>query len=647
MPARSIGIKDEQLETKPGPKRGIVTAIKMQDEYSLEHCVPQLVERQAALRPNGVAVAAGDHVLTYQELDIRSAELATHLRSIGVGPDILVGLCLKSSIAMVVGALGILKAGGAYLPLDPAYPAERLSFILNDAQAPVLITAQCLADTLSAGAWRVIALDIEGRTAERLTSPSPGTTPAVAQASTENLAYVIYTSGSTGQPKGVQIEHKSLLNLVSWHQRTFAVTPADRASQLAGVGFDAAVWELWPYLTAGASVYLADEAIRTEPEALRDWVLSRKITISFIPTVMAERVMALDWPADAPLRVVLTGADTLHRYPSSDLPFLLVNNYGPTECTVVATSTPILPDERSSQRPPIGRPIANTQVHILDEHLKSVPKGTPGELYIGGAGLARGYVNRPELTAEKFIPSPFSRETGARLYKTGDLARYLPDGQIAFLGRADEQVKIRGYRIEPNEIVSVLSQYPAVLESAVVARELHSGDKQLIAYFVASPEAQPCYTDLRDFLGARLPAYMVPSTFVRVDRLPLTPHGKLDRAALPEPTGENSLKNEPFQAPRSPVEERLARILTALLGVEQVGLDDNFFQMGGHSLLGAQVIARVRDGFGVELSLRSLFDHPTVREMSAEIERLIFEKLEARSEQETHRIPVPTEGVHA
>jgi len=614
----------------------------MQNEYSFEQFVPQLVERQAVAHPDAVAVAAGDCVLTYQELNVRAGELANQLRLIGAGPDVPVGLCLKSSIAMVVGALGILKAGGAYLPLDPAYPAERLSLILNDAQAPVLVTARCLAGSLPAGAWRVIGLDIDGRMTERPSSPAP-----ITEVSPENLAYVIYTSGSTGQPKGVQIAHKSLLNLVSWHQRTFAVTPADRASQLAGVGFDAAVWELWPYLTAGASVHLAEEAIRTEPEALRDWLLSRRITISFIPTVMAERIMALDWPAEAPLRVVLTGADTLHHYPSAKLPFFLVNNYGPTECTVVATSSPILPDERPSHRPPIGRPIANTEVYILDEHLKPVPKGTPGELHIGGVGLARGYLNRPELTAEKFIPNPFSREPGARLYKTGDLARYLPDGQIAFLARMDEQVKIRGYRIEPNEIVSGLNQHPSVLESAVVAREIGSGDKQLIAYFVTASQAQPSYADLRDFLGARLPAYMVPSTFVQVDRLPLTPHGKIDRAALPEPTAENTLKNEAFEAPRSPVEERLAGILTTLLGVEQVGLDDNFFQMGGHSLLGAQVIARVRDGFGVELSLRILFDHPTVREMSAEIERLIFVKLDSLSGDEGRHTLDCTAGVNA
>jgi amino acid adenylation domain-containing protein len=614
----------------------------MHVEYSLVQTVPRLVERQAAVNPNSVAVAEQDCVLTYHDLNSRAGELANRLCSIGVGPDVLVGLCLKSSIAMVVGALGILKAGGAYLPLDPAYPAERLSFILNDAKAPVLVAAQCQARSLPAGAWRVIGLDIEGRMADGPSSPSP-----VTEAAPESLAYVIYTSGSSGQPKGVEIAHKSLMNLVCWHQHAFAVTPADRASQLGGVGFDAAVWELWPYLTAGASVHLADEAIRTEPEALRDWLLSRQITISFIPTVMAERIMALDWPAEIPLRVVLTGADTLYRYPSAKLPFLVVNNYGPTECTVVATSTPVLPDERPSQRPPIGRPITNTQVYILDEHLKPVPNGTPGELHIGGAGLARGYLNLPELTAEKFIPNPFAREPGARLYKTGDLARYLPDGQIAFLARIDEQVKIRGYRIEPNEIVSALNQYPAVLESAVVARELGSGDKQLTAYFVASSEGQLSYADLRDFLGARLPEYMVPSTFVRVGWLPLTPHGKIDRAALPEPTAENTLNNEAFQPPSSPVEERLARILTTLLGVEQVGRDDNFFQMGGHSLLGAQVIARVRDGFGVQLSLRFLFDHPTMREMSAEIENLIFAKLEVLSGDQARHILDPAEGVNA
>ena len=600
---------------------------------SVEPTVPELVNYQATLRPHAVAVAAGEEVLTYEELNEKASELANHLRAIGVRPDVTVGLCIKSSLAMVVGALGILKSGGAYLPLDPAYPSERLSFIMKDAQIPVLVTAQCLACSLPKGDWRVVGVDPQGRFAE----PQSPHTPAQ-DASAENLAYVIYTSGSTGQPKGVQVTHRNLMNLVRWHQREFAVTAKDRATQLAGVGFDAAVWELWPYLTAGASVLLADEAVRTEPEALRDWLLSRAITISFVPTLLCERIMLLDWPSTTPLRYVLTGADTLHHYPSEKLPFALVNNYGPTECTVVASSGLIPPSQRANQRPAIGKPIDNVKIYILDEKLRKVPASTPGELYIGGAGVARGYLNRPDLTAERFVPDPFSEEPGARMYKTGDWACYLPDGQVSFLGRIDDQIKIRGFRIEPNEVVSALNQHPSVLESAVVAREIAAGDKRLVAYFVPAPDSQPGYSELRDFLGSRLPEYMVPATLVRLAALPLNSNGKVDRGALPEPTDANSLRDEGPTLPRTPVEKRLSEILSALLNVEQVGVNDNFFMLGGHSLLGTQLIARVREAFGTEISLRFLFDHPKVASIATEVERLILVKLEAMSEEEVQRV---------
>ncbi|PYT21859.1 MAG: non-ribosomal peptide synthetase, partial [Acidobacteria bacterium] len=400
-------------------------------------------------------------------------------------------------------------------------------------------------------------------------------------------------------------------------------------SHVAGLGFDAAAWELWPYLATGASVHMADEVTRSSAELLRDFLLARKLTISFVPTPLAERMLTLEWPNQTPLRILLTGGDTLHHYPPVNLPFMLVNNYGPTECTVVATSAPVLSDKRSAALPHIGRAIANTEIYLLDEGLRPVPPGAPGEIHIGGAGLARGYRSRPDLTGEKFIPNPFSAEPGSRLYKTGDLGHLLPDGNIAFLGRVDDQIKIRGYRIEPNEIVSALDQHSDVRESLVVAREDGQGDKRLVAYVVLTPDSRTSAAALRDSLRQHLPEYMLPAAFVRLDAFPLTPHGKIDRAALPEPTVENTLGNDSVEAPVSPVEERLTGILKTLLSVEQVGVDDNFFQMGGHSLLGAQVIAHVRDAFGVEVSLRSLFDHPTVREMCAEIELLIFAKLEA------------------
>jgi amino acid adenylation domain-containing protein len=597
--------------------------------YPLEACVHHLVAARAAESPGAAAVVAADRVLTYKELDSRANQLAHELRALGVGPEVVVGLCVKSSPEMVVGALAILKAGGAYLPLDPAYPADRLSFILNDAHCPLMVTTNCVRDRLALSVQRLVTVDLSG--------PQSSTPPAT-NYHADNLAYVIYTSGSTGQPKGVEITHAGLLNLVFWHRDAFEVTPADRATQIAAVGFDAAVWELWPYLTAGASIYLPHEAIRNEPEALRDWLLSQEITITFVPTPMAERVMALPWPAQVPLQAMLTGGDILHSYPSPRLPFLLVNNYGPTESTVVATSGAVLPEERQEQPPSIGRPIDNTCIYILDDQSREVPIGTAGELHIGGAGLARGYRNRPELTAAKFVPNPFSAEPGARLYKTGDLARCLPDGQIAFLGRIDDQLKIRGFRIEPNEIITVLNEHPDVLESVVVARDIAGGDKRLVAYLVPAAGSRPTHSALQSFLLARLPQYMVPAIFVRLDALPLNPNGKIDRTVLPAPNAANTLRDHDVLGPRTPVEQRVMGILAPLLGLEQVSVEDNFFLLGGHSLLGTQLIGRIRDTFGVELSLRSLFDAPTVAKLTTEIERLLIEKLESMTEDEAQRL---------
>jgi amino acid adenylation domain-containing protein len=598
--------------------------------------VAELVALQAAGRPGAVAVASASRVLSYGELDARANTLAAQLRGLGVGPDVAVGLCIPRSPAMVVAALGILKAGGAYLPLDPSYPVARLAFMLEDAQVPVLITAHCAKDQAPTGPYQTITLDDSGRIVE--SPPLLPPTRHESEFSLKNLAYVIYTSGSTGQPKGVEITHESLLNLVHWHQQAFRVTPTDRASQVAKVGFDAAVWEVWPYLTAGASLYTVDEDTVGNPESLRDWLVAQRITISFIPTPMAERLLMLPWPAKTALRTMLTGADTLHYYPPAGLPFQLINNYGPTECTVVTTSGPVHPDGTTDRLPPIGRAIDNMQVFILDESGKPVPTGAPGELYIGGVGLARGYRNRPELTAARFVPNPFGTEPGERLFKTGDMAKLLPDGQIAFLGRTDEQVKVRGHRVEPSEVTAVLNGYPHVLQSTVVAREITQGDIHLVGYFVAAPESQPTPGELRDFLGARLPDYMIPATYVRLERLPLTPNGKVDRAALPAPNDTNTLRDTAFTAPRTDMEKAVAGILGKLLGLDKVDVEENFFALGGHSLLGAQLMARVRDTFGVEVPLRVLFESPTVAELSAEIERLLVAKLQAMSESEVQRL---------
>ncbi|HEX6502074.1 MAG TPA: non-ribosomal peptide synthetase [Terriglobales bacterium] len=594
-------------------------------------CVHDLVTERAIATPSAVALVAGEGKLTYGELEARSNQLANLLRANGVGPEVPVALCMTRSADFIVTALAILKAGGAYVPIDPAYPRNRVSMLLEDSGAPLLLTQACLAAQMPSGSWRTLIVNSTLLEGQPQVAPQCETKP-------ENLAYIIFTSGSTGRPKGVQITHSNLLNLISWHRRAFQVEPTDRATLHASPGFDAAVWELWPYLASGSSLYVVDEDVRTAAQPLRDWLLQKQITISFLPTAMAGLLIDLPWPAETALRVLLTGADTLRRYPRAGLPFALVNNYGPTECTVVATSA-VVPAgvERNQELPPIGRPIDNVQTFIVDEQLQLVQEGVAGELVIAGAGVGRGYVNLAESTAEKFVRNPFSTEPGARLYRTGDLARALPDGQIAFLGRMDEQIKIRGFRIEPQEISSALEFHPAIRSSFVSSYRNGSEEMRLVAYLV-SAGATPNPSDLRAFLGQDLPDYMIPSVFVCVEELPFTANGKVDRAALPAPTNENILVDPSFEVPESPVEERVGEIVANLLGVSHVGRRDNFFNLGGHSLMGAQIIAKVRDVFGVDLSLRSLFDEPTVAGISLAIEELIHAKLAAMSEEEVERL---------
>jgi len=605
-------------------------------------CVHDLVALQAHAVPDAVAIIGGDKKLTYGEMNARANHLANLLRSRGIKAEVPVALFLERSPELATAALAVLKAGGAYVPLDPSYPPARIAMLLEDSAAPVVLTHSSVANKLPSGTWQTIVVDAEeGELAEQ-----PLVAPSV-RSNAEDCAYVIFTSGSTGRPKGVQITHANLLNLVRWHQRAFNVTSADRAALQSSPGFDAAVWELWPYLTMGASVHVVDEAIRTAPDHLRDWMVAHGITISFVPTAVAECLVILPWPPKTDLRFLLTGADTLRRYPAAHLPFALVNNYGPTECTVVATSGEIPPDGESKVLPSIGRAIDNAEIHIVDEHLNRVPDGTPGELLIGGAGVGRGYLNLPELTAQKFVPDHFNKAAGACLYRSGDLARILPDGQIAFMGRIDEQIKIRGYRIEPGEITAALDRHPAISSSYVAAYTGDSGEARLAAYIVPTSNVYPNAAELRAFLGSCLPDYMVPSTFVKLTSVPASAHGKVDRAALPKPTSENQLSDVSFAAPQSEIEQWLAGFLIALLGVDRVSRDDNFFSLGGHSLMGAQLIAKVYQRFGVELSLRSLFDHPTIAEISSEIERLLYAKVATMSDEEAQRILESLPGIPA
>jgi amino acid adenylation domain-containing protein len=599
----------------------------------MNSCVPDLVKQAAQATPGALAVHSACISLTYSELDERSNQLANYLRSQGAVPGSIVGLCLERSADFPVAALAILKAGCAYLPLETKSPTRRLQTMLKTAQVSVVLTDASMLDSLAGEGRKLIALERCANEIGRCSAEAP----AVA-ITPEQLAYVIFTSGSTGTPKAVAVGHDSLLNLVQWHNRAFGVSSSTRATQVASIGFDAAVWELWPNLAAGASVHLVDEETRTQPDKLRDYLVRENITVSFVPTPLAERMMQLSWPRETSLRFLLTGADALHSYPPANLPFTLVNNYGPTECTVVATSATIEPKKpgaRSESMPPIGRAIDNTEVHILDGKMQPVSAGSVGEIFIGGALLAKGYLNDPALTAERFVVNPF--RAGARLYRTGDLGCQLPDGQIAFRGRADEQVKINGYRIELNEVASALRRHPAIRESVLAATENRAGEKQLVAYIVPAAEP-PAVSELRDFLANDLPEYMLPATFVGLDSLPVGASGKVDRAALPAPSDENILREEGFLGPRTPAEERVAGIVARLLGLERVGINDNFFYLGGNSLFGTQVIARIRDTFNVEISLLKLFDHPTVADLAAEVERLIVAGIDAMTEEEAQRL---------
>ena len=580
--------------------------------------VHERVARQAALRPEALAVAAPDGRLTYAELDRRAAGLARILRGLGAGPERPVAVCLERSAGLVIAALAALKAGAPYLPLDPSAPPERLAWMLADAGAPVLVTREATAAALPPHGAAVVTLGSLEALAG-LEDAEPALSMGTPRTSVAELAYLIYTSGSTGTPKAVEVPHAGLTGLVDWHQRAYGIGPDDRATLLAGPAFDASVWEVWPYLTAGASLHVPAEETRAAAPALLAWLAEEGITVSFMPTPLAEAAFAEALPPGLALRFLLTGGDRLGRHPRRPLPFALVNHYGPTESSVVATAAPVpagLPGA-----PPIGRPIAGTLVHLLDRGFARVPVGVPGELCLAGAGLARGYRGRPELTAERFVPDPFTEEPGGRLYRTGDLTRLvpggLPGGQLEFLGRVDHQVKVRGFRIEPGEIEAALRACPGVRQAVVGTDETAGGEKRLVAWVVpVLPEPTeaaeaPAADDLAAALAGRLPAFMVPSAFVVLPELPLTANGKVDRRAL-ERLAPAAAAEAEAAAPRDPIEEVLAGIWAAALGRERVGVDDSFFALGGHSLLAARVIARVREALGVDLPIRALFERPTV-----------------------------------
>lgn len=570
-------------------------------------CAHEAFETKVNARPDEVAVIHGSEQVTYRELNSRANQLAHHLRELGIGPEKLVGICLERSVDLLVGILAVAKTGGAYIPLDPSYPVERLAFMLQDSGAPVLVTNEGLREKFVRCETQIVLVDhdrgaIELQSTQNLTSA----------VTTGNLAYVIYTSGSTGKPKGVAITHASLMNLVQWTQRTSAVGAGDRVGLVSGIGFDAAVFELWPNLTAGASFYLPDEETRLSPAKLRDWIVAQKITVCFVPTPLAELILFLDWPADASLRILHTGGDKLHNYPNA-LSFQVVNNYGPTEITVIATSGSVSSENgATSPAPSIGRPIDNVQIYLLDQNLQLVPAGAPGEMYVGGAGLARGYLNQPDLTAEMFIPNPFSELRGARLYRTGDLARYLPDSRIEFSGRHDHQIKIRGYRIELGEIEVILNQHPAVRESVVVCSENGHGEKRLTAYLVLKETAQLSLDQLRAYLMSKLPDSMIPTGLVVLERLPLNANGKVDREALPAVDLSHFAVGAAYVAPTTEIERTISGLWQELLGLERVGIHDNFFDVGGHSLLLIKMQSHLQEILQRDIAIIDLFRFPTV-----------------------------------
>lgn len=601
--------------TKPIAPQGTCIASPQLLDSSRAVSLASLIAAQASISPQALAISAPDARVLYKDLAKYSDKLAHRLRGLGVGSGSRVAICLHRSAAMIISALAVFKAGGSYVSLDPSHPAQRLMFALKDSNAAVLLTDSSTASELAKA--EVLTIDPASEF-----SDTEEPYPIPAENSPDSAAYVIYTSGSTGQQKGVEITHAGLLNLVRWHIRQFRVVANDRATQIASPAFDASAWEIWPYLAAGASLHIPTDDIRNSPEALADYLVNEKISIAFVPTVLAERMITLPWPPETSLRTMLTGGDALHHYPPSNLPFTLVNNYGPTEATVVTTSAIIPAEAAAAHLPTIGLPIDNCQVHILDEQMRPVAAGEDGEICIGGAGVSRGYVNRPELTKERFILDPFSENSAARLYRSGDLGRVLPDGNFLFVGRMDEQIKIHGYRIEPQEIVSAMNSHPSVSDSVVTLGIDASGEPCMFGYVVpANPELTR--SDLVEYLGTKLPPFMIPAVFVRLDSLPITDNGKVARTSLPLPAPDNMLPERAPSAPLNAMAEDVAAIVRGLLGIQQIGVDENFFLLGGNSLLGTQVIAKMRDTFGVELPLRMIFEHPTITGLSSEVERLL------------------------
>jgi amino acid adenylation domain-containing protein len=581
--------------------------------YPQQQCIHELFEAQVERTPDAVAVVFESEQLTYCELNTRANQLAHYLRSLGVKPEVLVGICVERSLLMVIGLLAILKAGGAYVPLDPSYPKQRLGYMLEDSQPSVLLTQQHLIETLPTHKAQIICIDdweqIGNQSTENPTS----------NITVDNLAYVIYTSGSTGKPKGAMNTHKGICNRLLWMQDTYQLTSQDAVLQKTPFSFDVSVWEFFWTLMSGARLVIAQPEGHKDTNYLVKLIAQQQVTtLHFVPSMLQVFLEAESLEkCQSLVRVIASGealpAQLQQRF-FARLNTQLHNLYGPTETAVDVTFWQCKKDDLSNQNtPPIGRPIANIQIYILDRYLNPVAVGVTGEVYIGGVGVGRGYLNRPDLTAEKFIPNPFDN---SRLYKTGDLARYLADGNIEYLGRIDNQVKIRGLRIELGEIEAVISQHPAVRETVVLVRSDSVDYKHLVAYVVPQTEQTLAIAKLRNFLESKLPNYMIPAAFVTLEALPLTPNGKVDRKALPTPDTARPELEAIYQPPQTEVEKTIAYIWREVLNVEDVGIHDNFFELGGHSLLLVQLHSKLQKIFQRDFSLVEMFQYPTISHLA-------------------------------
>jgi amino acid adenylation domain-containing protein len=606
-------------------------------EFSNDATIHELFEAQVARTPDAIAAEFQGQQLTYRELNARANQVARYLGKQGVGPEVLVGVCVERSLEMLVSILAVLKAGGAYVPLDPTYPSERIAFMIEDAGLSLLLTQDRLVKDIPSSNARIIRVDSDAEVIARESEDNPAI-----EITPRNLAYIIYTSGSTGNPKGVAVEHRSLVNFVEAAVGAYEIKPVDRVLQFASLNFDLSAEEIYPALICGATVVLRTDEMISSPRDFLNQCDAWRVTVLDLPTAYwHELTDALDQEGvtlPASIRLVIIGGEKAmlervrvwQRFAGESV--RLVNSYGPTETTVVATLCDLRQQDGNGlrQNVSIGRPILNTTVFVLDELRRPVPIGVPGELYIGGAGVARGYLNRPELTEEKFISDPFSKDTNAKLYRTGDVVRYGADGNIEFVGRVDNQIKIRGFRVELGEIEQALRNHPSVTDSVVVLHEDDAGDKRLVAYVVPASESQLTLTELRNFLKAKLPSYMLPAALEAIEALPLMPNGKIDRRALPDPRQVRPETFESFVAPRTLMEALLASAWCEALKLERVGVHDNFFELGGHSLLAARVVSNLRHTMKIELGMVDVLRSPTIAELAA-----LLEARRPRDEQES------------